>query len=195
MSLFERLSGFAPWALASLLLAGIVHLASILLMPQVAPRDSFARLAAYLEPGGVHALPAVVPGQEVLPFLDPAFAYAACGYDLSAAPLRLRAVFAPGALVSMSFQSRKGQLYYSLTDRAASRGKIDILVLTAAELAAVEAQDNEDEALQELRLLAPDRRGFVLLRALAVTPGDFAQAQSRLAAVTCAPEPQGSQQK
>ena len=163
----ERLSGLLPWALACFALAGIVHIASVLLMPRLAPRDAYTRLAAFIAQGGLRPLPAAEPGQEILPFLDPAFAYAVCGYDLARGPLRIRAAVVPGPFVSMSFRSRKGQLFYSLTDRAASRGKIDIVVLTTAQLAEAEAQDSDDEPVQELRLLAPELQGFVLLRSLA----------------------------
>jgi uncharacterized membrane protein len=185
MTLGERLTGLFPWALAGLALAGIVHIASVLLMPRLAPRDAYTRLSAFIAPGGVRPLPAAEPGQEILPFLDPAFAYAVCGYDLAKGPLRIRAAVVPGPFVSMSFRSRKGQLFYSLTDRAASRGKIDIVVLTPAQLTEAEAQDNEDEPIQELRLLAPELQGFVLLRALAGAQSELPLAQARLAAVAC----------
>ena len=181
----ERLAGLAPWLAASLIVAGIVHLGSILLMPRVAPHDAFARLAAYFVDGGVRLLPSVEPGKEVLPFLDPAFAYAACGYDLAHGPLRLKASLAQGPLVTISFHSRHGVVFYAFTDRAASRGSIDVLVLTAQQLADIEAQDNEDEPPQELRLLAPESKGFVLLRALARWPGEIAAAQARLAGIEC----------
>lgn len=181
----ERLADVVPWALASLILACVVHIGSILAMPRLAPRDAYIRLATYIGAGGVRPLPAVEPGQEILPFLDPAFAYAACGYDLAQGPLRLRASVTAGALMSMSFRSRRGQLYYSLTDRAASRGKIDIVVLTAAQLAQAEAQDSDDELIQELRLLAPELQGFVLLRSLAGAHSELPLAQARLAAVSC----------
>lgn len=186
MSIGERLLGLAPWALAALCIAGITHLASILLMPAVAPRDSYARLAPYFAGAGLHPLPLAEPGQELLPFLDPAFAYAVCGYELGAGPLRLRASFAAAPLISLSFHSRRGLIYYSFTDRAASRGKIEVVVLTSAQLAAAEEQDSEDEPAQELRLLAPETQGFVLLRSLAASPADLPAAQARLAAVSCA---------
>ena len=64
-------------------------------------------------------------------------------------------------------------------------GSIDVLVLTAQQLADIEAQDNEDEPPQELRLLAPESKGFVLLRALARWPGEIAAAQARLAGIEC----------
>lgn len=185
MSVGERLSGLVPWLLASLLFAGIVHLSSILLMPRVAPRDAFGRLAAFIAPGGFRALPLTEPGQEILPFLDPAFAHAVCGYDLARGPLRLQAALLPGPLLAMSFHSARGIVFYSMTDRAASRGKIDLRVLTPAQLAEAEGQDNEDEPVNELRLLAPEATGFVLLRALATSPSDMTAAQARLGAVSC----------
>lgn len=185
MTAGERAAGLVPWVLASLMLAGIVHLSSVLLMPRVAPRDAFGQLAAFVVPGGLRALPVPEPGQEVLPLLDPAFAYAVCGYDLATGPLRVQASLAAGAFVSMSFHSRRGLVYYSFTDRAASRGKIEVRVLTVSQLVQVEAQDKDDEPIEELRLLAPEAEGFVLLRALATSPSELAAAQGRLAAIGC----------
>ena len=95
----------------------------------------------------------------------------------------------PDALTLFSFHARFGQIYYSMTDRSATRGKLDVLLLTAEQLDAVEANDSEDELPQELRIVAPTLEGFVLARALAERPGDVPDARRRVMATTCALAP------
>jgi len=133
-------------------------------------------------------LPVTTPGAANAPFDDPALAQAVCRYDLARGALRLRADLPPDALTLMSFHARFGQIYYSMTDRSATRGKLDVLVLTPRQLEAVEA-DDEEELPQELRIVSPTREGFVLIRTLAALPGDMAEAQGRASSFTCAAEP------
>lgn len=173
------------WLAAVLSLAGIVHLATILAMPRLAPKDPFARIAALGPANKMVLLPPVAPGQEVLPFEDPATAIAACPYDLARGPVRLRGQIPPNTLVLLSFHARRGQTYYSMTDRSALRGKIDVVIATRDQLDDIEANDNEDELPQELRLESPSRQGFVLVRTLAERPSLMDEARERAASLSC----------
>ena len=80
------------WLLGGLLLGGIVHLATVLLLPRTATQDAYTRLSATAPANGIMALPAPTPDDALLPFMDPAFATAVCRYDLAAGPLKLRCV-------------------------------------------------------------------------------------------------------
>ena len=91
--------------------------------------------------------------------------------------------------VSLSFHSRHGTVFYALTDRATTRGGFDLVVATADQLAAMEAKDTDEEPPQELRVLAPGRKGFVLARALAPQPSAYDDAAAQIAEMTCAIEP------
>ena len=130
-------------------------------------------------------LPALEPGHEILPFEDPATAIAACPYDLSRGPVRLRGQLAPDAPVMLSFHGRYGQTFYAMTDRSALRGRVDVVVATRDQLDDIEANDAEDELPQELRLESPARQGFILLRALAERPSLMGEARDRLSSLTC----------
>jgi hypothetical protein len=72
---------------------------------------------------------------------------------------------------------------------AAQQGKIDVVLLTPAQLEIVEADDDEDNPSQDLRLIAPDTKGFVIVSALAALPGEKADAAERVKAVSCTVEP------
>ncbi len=173
-----------PWVAGCLVVAGIVHIASIFAMPRLAPRDAFARMSAVTAPHRLTLLPATTSGAGA-PFDDPALAQGVCRFDLSQGPVRLRATLHPDALMLMSFHGRHGQIFYSMTDRSATRGKLDVLLVTRQQLDAVEANDPEDELPQDLRIIAPTLEGFLLFRALAEFPGDMEDAEKRIQAIFC----------
>ena len=75
-----------------------------------------------------------------------------------------------------------------MTDRAAVKGRIDVVVATAAQIEALEAGDNADEPVQDLRLPVADFEGYVVARALAERPGDMARARAQLQSVSCGPD-------
>jgi len=170
-----------PILAGCLVVAGLVHIATIFLLPRLATKDAFARLSAIAPAHSVVLLPDGAGG----PFDDPALAQGLCRFDLAQGPLRLRATLTPDALMLFSFHGRHGQIFYSMTDRSATRGKLDMLLLTREQLNVVEANDAEDELPQDLRIIAPTLEGFVLFRSLAENPGEMAQAQARIAALSC----------
>jgi uncharacterized membrane protein len=188
MKFSERLNELAfvtlPWVLGCLFIAGVVHLASILIMPRLAARDAFARIA---DVAPAHKIVLLDPRGSAgsAPFDDPALVQGVCRYDLSEGPVRLRATLPPDRLMLFSFHARFGQLYYSMTDRSATRGKLDVLLVTRQQLDVIESNDSEDELPQDLRIIAPTLQGFLLFRALAEYPADVAEAQARILSMSC----------
>ncbi|MBV9702663.1 MAG: hypothetical protein JO163_08045 [Methylobacteriaceae bacterium] len=178
-----------PWLIAALVLAGFVHIASVLAMPRLAQDDAFARLASAGPLNEFHALPRPEPGAELVPFNDPAFSAGVCLFDLSEGPLHVRARLISDSFVSLSFHSRHGTVFYALTDKATTRRAFDLFVATADQLAAMEAKDTEEEPPQELRVLASGKKGFVLARALAPQPSAYEDAAAQIAEMNCSIEP------
>ena len=178
-------------ALAVMVLtAALTHFSAILLLPEVASKDAVSRLAAHLTPNEMTVLAPNRPGAEPIPFADPAIVQAACLFDLTKAPLRVRAKTVEGRLLTLSFRAADGRIFYSMTDRAALHDTIDIRLVTADQLKVIEAGDNEDDALpSELRLQAPTPKGLLLASALVARPSEAQDAEARLKAVSCAPEP------
>ena len=181
-------AGYFPWLAGMFIIAGIVHIVSVLALPSLAAKDAFARLAAIAPAGKLVLLPDAAPGREIVPFNDAQTAIAVCRYDLAAGPLRLKATIAGDSLLSFAFHQKQGLVFYSMTDRAAVRGRIDIVVATPAQIEALEAADNTDEPVQDLRLATSPAEGYVLLRALAERPGDMARARAQLQGVVCGPD-------
>jgi uncharacterized membrane protein len=170
--------------LAGVLLGGVVHLVSVLALPRIATQDAYARIAPISQVNAVTPLRPVVPGEEPMPFMDPAFAMAVCRYDLGAGSLKLR-VPVSQAYTSLSFYSRNDVAYYAINDRSAGRRVIELDLMTEAQRA--EMPEEEDvTAADRLIIESPTREGVILLKALAPEAGLMAQAQASLAQANCA---------
>ena len=77
-----------------------------------------------------------------------------------------------------------------MTDRAALRETIDIRLVTPAQLADISANDDDDAGLpEELRLQSPSTQGLIVATALVARPSERNDAEARIKAISCAPEP------
>lgn len=188
MRLADRLAPSLLYGLGIVFVAGLVHIVSVLAMPELAPKDAYARLVALAHQHQPVLLPQPLPGHAVTPFEDPAFAEAFCLFDLRQKSMHVTAKVTHDRLLTVSFRSRDGRVFYAMTDRAAVHDKIDVRIVTAAQLQALQAQDDEDSPPQELRLVAPQMKGFVLIKALAAFPSERAEAEARATSVSCVPE-------
>jgi uncharacterized membrane protein len=185
----DLLMDWLPYGLGVCVVAGITHLAAIFIMPHVAPGDAFARIAAATQPNRFVVLERTPEGGSLLPFEDPRVHVAVCQFDIGGGPVRIQADFASEGLVIMSFHDRRGASFYGLTDRGGLRGKLDAVILDQDQLEAIEAARSEDdEPVQELRLAAPTRQGFVIARSLILDVADVEAARQRLASLNCAVE-------
>ncbi|MGP9818952.1 DUF1254 domain-containing protein [Salinarimonas sp. NSM] len=189
-----------------LVLAAMTHIAAILMLPWLARQDAHARLAptATSETAVLVAAPrdagfgTVDPSlpETWLPLHDPATAVGACAYDLAEGPLRVSAL--DGRLFqTISLHARGGGAYYAVTDRAAVRGRLELVVATPEQLDALVAREAEAQAATDapadgfgdLRVVAPGREGFVLVRTLAAFPSEAGLARALVEGVTCTIEP------
>jgi len=193
MSLRDKILDLLPWSVAALLLAGVVHILSILLMPSLAPSDAYHRLLAAAKSyqpssNGVVPLDAATPDSQLLPSEDPSVAEGACVYDLSGGLLRLTAPVDGENFLGISFYSAVGPIFHAVTDRGADKGKIEIVLGQAPQIEDLEEADPEDgPPPSETRVTAPSPRGFVLIRALAKRGSDFERARAAVSAVKCEP--------
>jgi uncharacterized membrane protein len=175
------------WILAAILLGGIVHLSTVLAMPQAAKQDAYSRLTPLTPVNAMIPLAAPTAGTELMPFMDPAFAAAVCRYDLTGGPLKLVAPVSQ-AYTSVTFYTRKSVAYYAINDRAAGRRTIELDLMTAAQHAQV-PEDEEVTAADRLIIESPTSMGLIVARALAPEPGLMPMARQALAAATCRIQP------
>ena len=174
------------WLLGAVLLGGIVHLATVLLIPVMASQDAFARLSAFAPVNTVVAIPAPTPEKALMPFMDPAFVTSICRYDLSRGPLKLSVPISQ-AYTSVSFYTRSDVAYYAINDRAAGRRVIELDLMTAAQRADL-PENEEITAADRLIVASPTTTGLIVIRALVPEPGWISAARNALAAAQCRPQ-------
>ena len=174
------------WMIGGAVLGGIVHLATVLILPRTATQDAYARLAPIAPVNSVVALPAPTPEKAVMPFMDPAFASAICLYDLSLGPLKLTVPVSP-AYTSVSFYTRNNVAYYAINDRAAGRRVIELDLMTTQQRAEL-PDDEEVTAADRLIVESPTSTGLILIRAFSPEPGLMPMARRALASAQCRPQ-------
>ena len=179
---------FLLWLLGGVLLGGVVHLATVLLLPTMATKDAYSRLAPLTPVNKVVPVPAPSPDKATMPFMDPAFAMAVCRYDLTDAPLKFSVPISQ-AYTSVSFYTRSDIAYYAINDRAAGRRVIELDLMTPDQHN--DLPDNEEiTAADRLIVESPTNTGLIVIKALAAEPGLLASAQNTLTSAKCQPMPQ-----
>jgi len=171
------------WLLGGLLLGGIVHLATVLLLPRAATQDAYTRLTAVAPDNTIVSLPAPTPDDAALPFMDPAFATAVCRYDLASGPIKLR-VPVSQAYTAVSFYTRNGVAYYAINDRAAGRRIIELDLMTTQQRAQL-PDDEEVTTADRLIVESPTATGLILVRTFSPERGLMPMARRALLAAQC----------
>jgi uncharacterized membrane protein len=171
------------WIVSGLLLGGLVHLTAILALPRAASRDAYTRLTSIVPVNGFALLPAPTPETSALPFMDPAFAVAACRYDLAKGPVKLT-VPVDQAYTSVTFYTRYDVAYYAINDRAAGRRSIELDLMTLQQRDAL--PDDEDvTSADRLIVESPTLTGLIVARALSPEPSQMPAAIAALQAAQC----------
>ncbi len=176
----------ALWLMGAVLLGGIVHLATVLLLPSMATQDAYARVSAIAPVNTVIPVPSPTPEKAVMPFMDPAFAMSVCRYDLSRRALKFSVPISP-AYTAVSFYTRSDVPYYAINDRAAGRRVIELDLMTTAQRAEM-PEDQDITPADRLIVTSPTTTGLIVIRALAPEPAWLPAARSALAAAQCRPQ-------
>ncbi len=174
------------WIVSGFLLGGLVHITAILALPRAASQDAYTRLSGIVPVNGFALLPAPTPEQSILPFMDPAFAVAACRYDLAQGPVKLT-VPVNQAYTSVTFYTRYDVAYYAINDRAAGRRSIELDLMTPKQREAL--PDDEDvTSADRLIVESPSLTGLIVARAFSPEPSQMSAAVAALQAARCNPQ-------
>lgn len=170
------LFGPALWILAGLILGLAVHILSVFALPRLAPDDARARL----EGAAVNQVTMLGAGSTTtLPLSDPAFETAICRFDLAAGILHVRAPVT-SHYTAIALYTASGLAFGAINDKAATRRTMDLFVVTSAQRRELATGEDETQA-DNLIMVSPTSEGFVLIRALAVQPGNAALVRDQLA--------------
>jgi uncharacterized membrane protein len=173
------------WIAGGLVMGGIVHLATIMVLPRTATKDAYGRLAALGTVNGFTVLPAPTPQASTVPFMDPAFATAVCRYDLGKGPVKLT-IPVSQAYTSVTFYTRYDVAYYAINDRAAGRRSIELDLMTTKQREDL-PEDEEITAADRLIVESPSPTGLIVARAFSPEPSLLPAATATLAAAQCRP--------
>jgi uncharacterized membrane protein len=165
-----------------ILLGGVVHLATIIILPRTATRDAYSRLEQIAKINTVVPLPASV-AKMIMPFTDPAFVNAICRYDLSQGPMKLTVPVGP-AYTSISFYTRYDIAYYAINDQAAGRRIIELDLMTPEQHSQL-PEEEDITAADRLIVDSPTVTGLIAIRALAPELSLMDKAKLAIAAAKC----------
>ncbi|ADZ71365.1 DUF1254 domain-containing protein [Polymorphum gilvum] len=172
------------YVLATLLLAGIVHILVVLTVPGHVRVDAFEKLARFGPDRTFNVLRDIAPGSEPLPMLDPAMKHAICRFRLTDGPVHMSAsVDSP--FWSLGLFNGAGEVVYSLNNRTSGSGELAMLVLSPEQLSIL--RENPPENLDELIVIETEESdGFALLRAFVPDAAHKSSVDAGLAAARCA---------
>ncbi len=179
---FER-TGWPSWVLGTLCLAGIVHLTSILMLPHF---SKSAVVAPVLTAASAASAPQIAPPGEMT--RDPNIISALCRFDLKQGPLRIITAVPGDEFMSISFHETGGPVYFSVTDQAADKGQINLVLGTQSQIDDIGANDDPDHPSPDLRVVSPHHRGYALFHVLISQPDQRAEAQALLKEAVCRPD-------
>lgn len=168
-----------------LVFAGLVHIGSVFLIPDIARQDIFSRLAQEAQDGAVTL---ITPERiRQLPFADPFTAIAVCRYDLSSGPLRVRTSLSQTFLTVVFAEDRRG-IFSSVSDRAATSGALDVVLALQPQLDRIAALDDKSEAVEEIRIVAERPRGIAIIKVIVDRPSGREAAEAVLRGAMCQQE-------
>lgn len=168
-----------------LVVAGLAHIGSVFLIPEIAKQDIFFRLAQEAPDGSVTL---IAPERiRQFPFADPFTAIAVCRYDLVSGPLRVRTRLSQTFLTVIFAEDRRG-IFSSVSDRAATGGALDVVLALQPQLDRIAALDDKSEAVEEIRVAATSARGIAIIKVIVDRPSGREAAEAVLKDAMCQQE-------
>ena len=173
------------WLVLFVVIAGISHIASTFALPRLVRSDAFSRLEAEAPLNAIAFIPEETARQ--LPYSDPAFALAVCRYDLGSGPLRVRVPLSETFLAIVFAEPHRG-IFSSVSDRAATGGSLDVVLATQAQLDRIARLDEEDQVVEEVRIVAPRAQGLAIIKVFVDRPSGRERAEAVLREAQCTSE-------
>lgn len=166
-------------ALAVLFLSTAIHIMAVLLVPRFASEDGWSRISNFAEAGRFR----IIPDRTLLPGLDPMFVHGACPLSLEEAPVLL-SLSAADRFWSLALFNSGNISVFSLNDRTAQEGRLDMLVVNPVQNALL--KENPPEDIDDIIVVeVNDNRLIALFRLYAPTPDLQRSAREAVDAAVC----------
>jgi uncharacterized membrane protein len=183
-----RLRTLVLYLLLCIVLAGLIHIAAVLTLPALAPKNAWARLVPLGPPNTMLQLPLPSPGHEIMPMMAPDVRYAVCRFDLGSGPVRVRAAV-PNDLWLIALYTPEGDNFYTVVGADMKRAQIDLIIAKADQPVAEAGVDAPEEADEVVVVQSPVTQGIAMIRAPLSGPSRGAGIEEALKATYCGPNP------
>jgi uncharacterized membrane protein len=169
---------WAPWILATLVLAVAVHLATVWYLPHFVMNRALAKMGA---PNMIHHGGRVTAASRGVVRPSPDLLYSTCPFDLSNGPIEIRATVPANTYWSVSLFDAETNNFFVRNDRQLNGKPLDLIVLTPKE-------DREPHQLPgRIFVRSPSEHGLALFRTLINDDSHFAAIDKARRQSNCAP--------
>jgi uncharacterized membrane protein len=178
---------FTTVVIGTLLLAGATHIVTILLVPSFAQSDGWSRLVAHAAENRFAEIAVGRTEPNAVIGLDPLFVNGACRIALGEAPAGIT-VAARDRFWSLALYDPRGNIIFSLNDRTAIEGQLDMIVANRAQNARLN-QAPTGQLDQTIVVESGSNDLIAILRLFAPTRATQEEGQRILAEAECLPDP------
>jgi uncharacterized membrane protein len=168
----------------ALLLAGVIHICTVLAVPLLGPGNAFLKLRAALPANRAVLLTSPAPGKQLLPLMVPDAFYVFCRYDISVDSLRVTTPLSEAGW-TLSLHTPQGDNYYVMPAQQ-RRADVSFVVVPGAERAS-EIAPSRRLGSPDTQVASPTLEGVVMVRAPLKGLAWRSQTEDALARVSCSP--------
>nr|WP_319516491.1 hypothetical protein [uncultured Cohaesibacter sp.] len=169
---------------AALIVAAIIHIATIFALPYFAENDLWHKVQAL---GPVHEMYVLSNPKDAINLsvdLDPTFAYGLCRTNVSDAPVLLKGSL-PSNFWSLDYVDRNGRSQFSLTNQISGSNLNVVLATRGQQRLLAERPDLTDETA--IAISATGDKGILVVRAMVASERDRSNIASALETLSCGP--------
>ncbi|HAT87812.1 MAG TPA: hypothetical protein DCS30_18880 [Rhizobiales bacterium] len=170
--------------LAALFAAIIIHIITILAVPNMAVNDVWHRNVRTASLGQLHIIKTAKDVLDDFPELDPAFAYAMCRVDVSNVPAQLTGSLDSG-FWSLAYFDVKNRVQFSLTNQISGRDVQVVLANKVQQRLLSERRDLVDDTA--VVITAKEDQGLLVLRAFVEQETERNAIARSLSKLDCSP--------
>ncbi len=172
------------YLLLCIVLAGLIHIAAVLTLPALAPKNAWARLVPLGPVNTMIQIPPPTPGQQSMPMLAPDVRYAFCRFDLTPGPVRVRAAV-PNDLWLIALYTKEGDNFYTVAGADMKRAQIDLIIAKEDQPVAEAGVDAPEEADDVVVVKSPVDEGIAMIRAPLSGPSRATRIEEALKSTYC----------